>query len=624
MSKVLEDFLRLNQKEKLAKLRIWDIAYYENDAPLISDEEYDECVRQYNASYKNKYTGSLGKAGSGFEKFEHTYPVLSLDKVTDKAEFEKRIQEFRHCCIVEPKLDGLTVVYYPDGKLVSRGDGHIGEVLKAAANITCLPEPLDKPVRMEAVILKADYEKYFKDSAKNPRNLAAGILRRKDATEDIKYIAFYAYNILGADELSESEQLELLESKNFRVPKKISITDAASMAKAYEVMESWAAAQEYNTDGIVVKADIAKVERDFGSTSHHPNNAFAYKFISKVKETVVKAIEWSAGRSKFTPVAIFETIELGGAAVSRASLHNLNIINRLGIKIGSKVNVTLKNEIIPQIVSCDGRGEDIEIPKVCPFCGEMLLVDFSDELFCPNQNCSMTILDTMNKLVSNQGLDIRGISEELVKSIFDFADNNMEPFSILEYDADYLENSLGLSKYMAAKLASEISRKRSGVKFENFIYACNIPWVGVSTAKDIAKNYPDVQSFLETWEHTGKKIDGIGDVTYASIMRNLEKIRANLKYVLSFKANDLYKAGKINNETIVITGKLSLPKAHYKELIEKAGFCYSDSLSKETDYLVAADPSGKSAKLEKARKNGIRILSESELLELLKNAEARV
>lgn len=624
MSKVLEDFLRLNQKEKLAKLRIWDIAYYENDAPLISDEEYDECVRQYNASYKNKYTGSLGKAGSGFEKFEHTYPVLSLDKVMDKAEFEKRIQEFRHCCIVEPKLDGLTVVYYPDGKLVSRGDGHIGEVLKSAANITCLPEPLDKPVRMEAVILKADYEKYFKDSAKNPRNLAAGILRRKDATEDIKYIAFYAYNILGADELSESEQLELLESKNFRVPKKLSITDAASMEKAYEVMESWAAAQEYNTDGIVVKADIAKDERDFGSTSHHPNNAFAYKFISKVKETVVKAIEWSAGRSKFTPVAIFETIELGGAAVSRASLHNLNIINRLGIKIGSKVNVTLKNEIIPQIVSCDGRGEDIEIPKVCPFCGEMLLVNFSDELFCPNQDCSMTILDTMNKLVSNQGLDIRGISEELVKSIFDFADNNMEPFSILEYDADYLENSLGLSKYMAAKLASEISRKRSGVKFENFIYACNIPWVGVSTAKDIAKNYPDVQSFLDTWEYTGKKIDGIGDVTYASIMRNLEKIRANMQYVLSFKANDLYKAGKINNETIVITGKLSLPKAHYKEQIEKAGFCYSDSLSKETDYLVAADPSGKSAKLEKARKNGIRILSESELLELLKNAEARV
>ena len=152
MSKALEDFLRLSQKEKLAQLRTWDIAYYEDDAPLISDEEYDECVRQYNASYKKKYISSLGKAGSGFAKFAHPYPVLSLDKVTDKSLFEKRIREFEYKCIIEPKLDGLTVVYYPDGKLVSRGDGHIGEILPNIEKITCLPKPLDKPVRMDVMI----------------------------------------------------------------------------------------------------------------------------------------------------------------------------------------------------------------------------------------------------------------------------------------------------------------------------------------------------------------------------------------------------------------------------------------------------------------------------------------
>ena len=624
MSKALEDFLRLSQKEKLAQLRIWDIAYYEDDAPLISDEEYDECVRQYNASYKKKYISSLGKAGSGFAKFAHPYPVLSLDKVTDKSLFEKRIREFEYKCIIEPKLDGLTVVYYPDGKLVSRGDGHIGEILPNIEKIACLPKPLDKPVRMEAVILKDDYEKYFKGSAKNPRNLAAGILRRKEATEDIQHIAFYAYNILGADDLSESEQLELLESQNFRVPKKLSVTDSVSMEKAFEEMGKWSVSQEYNTDGVVIKADIAKGQKDYGSTSHHPNNAFAYKFISKTKETVVKAIEWSIGRSKFTPVAIFETIELGGAAVSRASLHNLNIIKKLGVKIGSKVSVTLKNEIIPQIISSDGLGEEIELPKECPFCGNELLINFSDEVFCPNPECGTVIIDTMNKLVSRQGLDIAGISEELVRAMFDAADNNVEPFSILEYDADYLEKRIGLSRYMANKLASEITRKRSGVKFENFIYACNIPWVGISTARDIAKSYPDIRSFLESWEKTGKTIEGIGDVTYASITKNLDKISANMKYIKSFKDNGLYVAGKTKAGIIVITGKLSRPKANYMELIEKAGFSYSDSLSRETHYLVAADPEGKSAKLEKARRLGTVIISEEGLMELLKDAETRV
>ena len=620
MSEIINEFKNLKQKDKLLKLRLWDIEYYENDNPSISDEEYDACVTEYNSCYKKPYTSSLGKANSKFEKYEHPFPVLSLDKVTDKETFEARIKEFDYQCVVQPKLDGLTVVYYPNGKIVSRGDGHIGEVLPFANFAGILPPPTDYPVRMEAIIRQDDYREHFADSAKNARNLAAGILRRKEYTEDIKYIHFYAYNLLGADDMNEIEQLDYLLDRGFNIPENFTVTDEQRMKYVFRKMEAWSKEQEYNTDGVVIKANVAKNDKDYGSTSHHPNSAFAYKFVSKVKETTLTRIEWSPGRNKFTPVAIFDTIELGGAAVSRASLHNLNIIKKLGVKIGSKIKVTLKNEIIPQIISSNCEGEEIGFPKVCPFCGGRRDVNSSDEVFCPNPECSLIMLDTMNKLVSKQGLDITGISEELVKKIFDFFNEHrykINPFSILEFYPEYMVKNLGLTEYMAAKLGAEIKKKSAAVKFENFLYACNIPGVGLSTAKDIARRYSSINEFLEKWQDTGMSIEGIGEVTFNSISDNLNNIRENMKYIHSFAPNKLYQEGQDNKGIIVITGKLSKPKSYYQELIEKAGFSYSDSFNKDITYLVAADPDGKSSKLEKARKNSIPILSEQELLELV-------
>lgn len=620
MSEIVNEFKKLKQKDKLLKLRLWDIEYYENDNPSISDEDYDACVAEYNSCYKKPYTSSLGKANNKFEKYEHPYPVLSLNKVTNKETYEARIKEFGYQCVVQPKLDGLTVVYYPDGKIVSRGDGHIGEVLPFANCADLLPPPTDYPVRMEAIIRQDDYREHFASSAKNARNLAAGILRRKDYTEDIKYIHFYAYNLLGADDMDEIEQLDYLLDRGFNIPENFTVTNEQRMKYIFRQMEDWSKEQGYNTDGVVIKANVAKNDKDYGSTSHHPNSAFAYKFVSKVKETTLTGIEWSPGRNKFTPVGIFETIELGGASVSRASLHNLNIINQLGIKIGSKVKVTLKNEIIPQIIESDRQGQDLEIPNICPYCGNKLTINSAGELVCDNPECDLSLIDTMNKLVSKQGLDIVGISEELVKKIFNFFSEHRyrnNPFSILDFYPEYMVKNLGLTEYMAAKLGAEIKKKREAVKFENFLYACNIPGVGMSTAKDIARKYSSINEFLSKWQDTGMDIEGIGDITFKSISDNLEKIRENMKYIHSFAPNKLYQENLNNKGTIVITGKLSNPKSYYQELIEKAGFSYSDSFNKDTAYLVAADPDGKSSKLEKARKNSVRILSEQELLNLI-------
>ena len=613
MTNVLEEFSKLSQKEKFNQLRKWDIEYYEQDNPSVSDEIYDACVREYNGKYKKKYISALGANSSIFEKYEHQYPVLSLDKVTDQETFEERIKNFGFNCIAQPKLDGLTVVYYPNGKLVSRGDGHIGEVLPFANKALNLPPPLDYPVRMEAVITKEDYKNNFKDSAKNPRNLVAGILRRKDYTDDIVFVEFYAYNILGADHLSQLQQLDYLLKKGFKIPETFYIEDEMRMKYIFQKMETWSKEQEYVTDGVVIKSNIPKNIKDYGSTSHHPNNAFAYKFVSKVAKTILRDIEWSKGRNKLTPVAIFDPVELNGATVTRASLHNMNIIKKLNIKIGSNVEVTLKNEIIPQIISSDGQGEEIIAPVKCPCCGNLLFINDSMEIICNNPGCSMYLESTLNRIASKGGLDIRGLSKKTISKIMETSVIN-NPFEILN-DSYVKLIDAGLSDNQALLIAVRIETQKMKVNPANFLYACNIPLVGLSTAKDIFKKFKTIDNFLENWTMDGISVKSVGCETYIEIDHNLNYIKKCAEYISSFIAIE-EKESTVTKGAIVITGKLSMPKDSFKELIEKAGYSYSDNITKETTYLIADDVNGNSSKLKKAREKGIKIITENEFFDL--------
>lgn len=612
MHDILKEFSSLTQKEKFNQLRKWDIEYYEQDNPSVSDEIYDACVREYNGKYKKKYISALGANSSIFEKYEHQYPVLSLDKVTDQETFEERIKNFNFNCIAQPKLDGLTVVYYPDGKLVSRGNGHVGEVLPFANKVLNLPPPLDYPVRMEAVITKDDYKNNFKDSAKNPRNLVAGILRRKDYTDDIVFVEFYAYNILGADHLSQLQQLDYLKEKGFNIPETFYIEDEMHMKYIFRKMETWSKEQEYVTDGVVIKSNVPKNVKDYGSTSHHPNNAFAYKFVSKIAKTVLKSIEWSRGRNKLTPVAIFDSVEINGATVTRASLHNMNIIKKLNVKIGSNIEVTLKNEIIPQIISSDGQGEEIITPVKCPCCGSLLFINDSMEVICNNPGCSMYLESTLNRIASKNGLDIRGLSEKTISKIMETSIIT-NPFEILNDSYTKLIDA-GLSDNQALLIAVRIETQIMNVNPANFLYACNIPLVGLSTAKDIFKRFRTFDNFLDNWATDGININGIGDETYAEIKYYLSYIKKCAEYISSFEESEEENA--ITKGTIVITGKLSMPKDSFRELIEKAGYSYSDNITKETTYLIANDVRGNSSKLKKAREKGIKIITESDFFDL--------
>lgn len=650
---VVEDFLKLKGVDKLNQLKIWDQHYYNEDNPLITDEEYDECLRLYNAKYKNKYESSLGNSSSRFTQYEHTYPVLSLEKVVTEEGFIKGAENFDFNCVLEPKLDGLTVVYYPDGKLVSRGNGHVGEVLNEDRVIPGLPAPYDYPIRLEAVITKSTFETYFKKSSKKARNLAAGILRRKDkenkasdkSVEDIKHLTFYAYNILGADHMSEGEQMAKLKELGYTVPEVLVIKDKESILAAFKNMEEWSKNQDYWTDGVVIKANIAKAEKDFGMTAHHPNNAFAFKFVSMVKETTLLDVDWNLGYDKYTPVAIFDTVVLGGSEVRRASMHNLNIMANLGVKLGSRVSVTLKNEIIPQIVACDGQGEEIAVPKICKVCGSPLYINSTQEVICPNPACEGKVMDTLKRIVSKNGFDIEGMGKDRLPVVFEeIKRSNIDisnPFVFFSLDKDIFvraftgRQTADLS-YSATKVYIEVQNKRKNVAPDRFLFCCNIDELGINTAKLIMQHFRDIEDLLAHWDTVvdwtdpkngkvsqkpkGMTIDGVGEVTYKSLSSSLERIKSYMQYV-TIGVNNNYIDTETENEEgasrlkFCISGALTQKKSYYEKLIVEAGHLYMTSVTKDLSYLVTKEEG--TSKVLKAQKYGIPVIGEEELLQLL-------
>lgn len=617
---VLDSFKELSNNDKLRCLKKWDEAYYVKDSPLISDEDYDLCVAFYNESTGKTYTSSLGKASNAFQKYKHETPVLSLAKITTKEEYDNYVTKYDYNVVIEPKLDGLTVVYYPDGKMVSRGDGYTGEVLPFANSIPNLPKPLDKPVRMEVFIKKSIYKTFFSDNKKNSRNVVAGILRRKEYTNDINFLSYRAYNILGEDYKTEIEQLVKLKLNGFDIVDFLSVKNKEKTDAAYSDLKNWVDLMDYPTDGIVIKYNGGNGFEKFGGTNHHPNNMVAYKFQSLVKSTILREIIWSQGRSKWTPVAKFDPVVLGDNTISAASVHNLNIINKFNLKIGAKIVVTLKNEIIPQIVSCDGNGTDIPIPEVCNVCGTTLRINDSQELYCPNSACSFKGFDTIMKMVSKQGLNFEGIGNKNLKKIFDYlqSKDRNDLFSFFKLTVKDLEE-IGFTSYMAISMKTEIEKKVQNVELKNFLTAANIPGLGPGMAKVIANFYHNnYDEFIQNFESTGENIPNVGSVLYENIKAQLNFLSEFSKYVSFKETEEILVNEKAYNFTL--TGTLSKPRKDIVRDIELSGHIFNSSLTKKTNYLIVGDKPSDS-KIEKAKQNNIPIISEEELYNIIKNHE---
>lgn len=631
--------LNIIKERDLQTIKEADHAYYDLDAPIMSDSEYDSLRNSYIKRYGSadlNYTP--GEASSEFEKFRHPTPVTSLAKWTDgsdeETKFVNKVSEL-FPVEIQPKYDGLTVVAYPnkDGscKFVTRGQGgETGEVLpnfipkyeKEGINLT------GYPVRGEVFITPDNFRRLNielisenKEPMKNMRNAAAGLLRRKERSKYLHLLSYIVYDIPGQD-LTPDDMKKLVNHKTlftFTEGRKSANTESTinDVRKFYdELIKN----NNIPVDGVVIKSCQEHSLKKFGFTAHHPKNAFAYKHWKKAYVTHVTNVIWQMGRNKATPVAVVEPVEIDGAVVTRASLHNLEQIKKLGLKIGAKVLIYKANEIIPQIDKVLENGTiTIETP-VCPSCHQPLK-EINGQHFCVNRNCKERISQNIAFLGSKDVLDIAGLSIETARKIMQTYPEEVKSHlqnCIFRLSKADLEKLPGFAKKSAENLYSNIEKAVADVSFEKFIKACCIEGIGSNVGRVLAKEFGTVESLICLLEDKNnaknrlQQLEGIGPVTADTLVS--DDFRYAVLELRSFIKPNKYKqqtdktTGKFAGKTFALTGKMEHPRSYYVDLIEKFGGKESKTITSKTDYLIIADINSQSSKAKKARQLGIKII----------------
>lgn len=599
----------MNKEELKSLLEHYDNLYYNQDTSEISDFQYDALKDSYVKDH-GEYTYVPGKALSN--KFKHTTPILSLDKVQITDEVRLRTELARLWpVVIQPKMDGLTSVYYPNvEKFTTRGNGFVGEdVTEAMKHVMGIGHTvgITNPVRSEVVMLISQFKIVNKQRVKeglepfkNPRNAAAGMLRSKD-TSKVKGLFNFAYNIItpGIEDNDASAQLKKLSQAYYwntvlsYTPS--NIEDAMTYIKAFD-----RTTLDYEIDGLVIKHNGAK---QFGATGHHPKNAIAVKFVAEAVWTTIKRVVWKAGRTgKLTPIAEFDTVGLLGADVSRATLHNYSIMKAIGLTHIllegkytpiTRVKVIKANDVIPAIVEVQQPDviasnlyeRMLYEPTCCPECkGEVFKV--KDQLFCNNERCPSKVVGALTHLAKRDAFDIEGLSEETAIKLVEYYKNELETIlnqmGIAEESGEdvseiYLETEVllknihpsfifklgytdlfeldGFAEKSAQKLYNNIQASKN-IDFNKFLYGCGMPLIGRSISKDIAEYY----SFKSPHAHIAmtddyyldfaglKSIDGIGDETINSLKNNWQSHVVPFGDVLGLNINNIEIPKKVTNQ----------------------------------------------------------------------------
>lgn len=614
-------------KQLKALIDYHDDLYYNQDNPEITDAEYDALRKRYaELTGENEPDTVPGEPSEAFSRYEHTFPIKSLAKVNTEEELRKELLRLAPG-IIQAKYDGLTLVLYPDGAMVTRGNGEVGENIRHTAskieNIRIYP---DGPVRIEAMIDKETFVKLNEERInqglepfKNPRNAAAGMLRNKDASK-VKGISYRAYNIVGSP-LRETEQLELLSDAGFDVASYFSYTEENIDEAIEYILNFDREGYPFEIDGMVVKSNKENALELFGETGHHPKNMFAFKWESESVWTTLLDVTYQVGRSgRVTPVAELEPVEIMGSTVSRATLHNHGIMSALKLSKGCDVLLTKANDIIPAIIDSKGYNplKAFKEPRKCPVCNS-ILDKVNDQQFCRNPECQSKLLFNVCHLAKRDALDIEGLSEETAKKIID-AGLIKHPFEIFDLTEEQILNLPGFAKRSANKLYQNIQNAKQ-TSFKQFIYAAGIPGIGKSVSEDIANKLGSFESLIQDIT-LGKckklsEIEGVGDVL-------LENIRNNWNLLAKLRTKVIPEEVQILNDqpsgkslTFVITGTLEKPRKYYEEIIKSYNYKVSNSVSRKTDYVLAGAKAG--SKLTRAQELGVPIInSEEELLNILK------
>ncbi len=628
-------------------------AYYQEDREIMSNFEYDkrydelvELERETGITLTGSPTVSVGyEAMDELQKEAHESPMLSLDKTKDVESLREFIGAQK--VLLSWKLDGLTIVLtYRDGRLskaVTRGNGVVGEVItnnaKVFKNIPLQIAHKGKLIlRGEAIITYSDFEKINEQIEdvdaryKNPRNLCSGSVRQLNNEITAKRnVQFYAFSLVRAEgvdfENSTRKQFEWLAAQGFDVVEYRMVT-ADTLDDAIAYFSDKIVHNDFPSDGLVALYDDIAYGDSLGSTAKFPRNAFAFKWKDEIRETTLKEIEWSPSRTGLiNPVAIFEPVELEGTTVSRASVHNISILKDLELGIGDKIQVYKANMIIPQIAENLTRSGDLEIPHVCPVCGEearVLKTNDVESLYCMNAECQAKKIKSFTLFVSRDAMNIDGLSEATLEKfilkgfIKDFGDI----FEIEKYK-DEIVSMEGFGQKSYDNLIASIE-KASHTTLPRLIYSLGISNVGIANAKVICKEFQyDLDKIIHATPEEISSIEGIGPViagTFTEYFADEENI-AKLEHLLShlaFEEMRTESAQSLEGKQFVITGSVEhfANRAQLKEYIEERGGKVTGSVTSKTDYLINNDTTSSSSKNKKAKDLGIPILSEEDFLKL--------
>lgn len=653
-------------QEEIQKLRDYlekcNNAYYNNDEPLISDYEYDFKMQQLkklemehpecaNDASPSKKVG--GGVSSTFSKVKHPIQMQSLLDVfttEDVITFIRNVKKAQPDALfsVEPKIDGLSIsLEYNDGRLVcgsTRGDGYIGEdVTENVKMIDGIPHSVDmqEPLEVRGEIymdrktlseLNVEREKNEEKLFVNARNAAAGSLRQIDPQlVKERKLKCFVFNLQKANLniQSHAESLNLFDKLGFpTIPRKI-LSDEAEILNEIEKIGLSRATNAYDIDGAVIKVSSFNMREELGVTSKYPKWAIAFKYPPEEKETTVTDIICQVGRTgRITPVAILKPIQLCGTTVSRATLHNQDFINELGIGIGDTIKIRKAAEIIPEILAVTARvGATYVIPSTCPVCGSVLPKTTDADLRCTNINCPGQFKKIVENFASRRGMNIDGFGEKAVEALVKsgFIKSLPDVYKLKDYREELITKKIIGAQKSTDNLLSAIEKSKSN-GLERVLVSFGIRNVGSNLSKNIVKEYSTIDMLLAAKKEDLLNVEDMGDISADSLIEYFSRPEV-LEIVKNFKAVGVdltaeaavSQSALLSGKVFVITGTLpSLKRDEAQRLIEQNGGKCSGSVSKKTSYLLCGEDAG--SKLQNAIALGVKVIDEEKFKEMIMNS----
>jgi DNA ligase (NAD+) len=654
------------------KIRHHESLYYVLDSPEISDAEFDKLMqqlKQLETEHPDLITSDSptqrvgGKPREGFVKVPHSSPMLSLDNTYSEEElraWERRVHELSGRSdvdyVCELKLDGMSLaLIYENGKLVrgvTRGDGSVGEdvtlnvrtvrsipLLIPAEKLKKAGIPADFEVRGELLMPTASFKKINEEREReglptfaNPRNFTAGTVRQLDSNITAqRRLDYFPYMLLRNGRTyfdRHSKTLGALDAAGFKVNQNRKLV--SSMDEVWSFIQQWEAKRDslpYEIDGIVVKVDRTTLQDELGFTGKAPRWAIAYKYAARAGITQLENVRWQVGRTgKLTPVAELVPVSIGGTMVRNATLHNMDEIERLGVKIGDWLQVERGGDVIPKVAKVvddkdHPRGkDDIEVPDKCPVCGtKVMRTEGEVDYRCVNANCPAKLLGTILHFASRGVMNIDGMGDALVAQLTDrgLVKNVADIYKLTKENLLSLER---MGEKSAQNILDEIENSKR-LPLDRVIYGLGIRFVGERTAEFLAEHFGSMDVLEHASVEELQNVDEVGPRIAASIAEFFS-IPANRKLVERLREAKLTLTGekkqrgtKLAGKTFVLTGTLPrFTRDEAKKMIEDAGGKVTGSVTRKTDYVVAGSDAG--SKLDKARELGVAVIDEKQMEEL--------